>query len=1022
MCFYMTLCKVTLVDCKSFNQNNYSQSDFKKTEFDLQPCKVVLDDCKSLLQNGNSLGESNKTDFKTKELVNNLPHCQVVLNDIRSFKQTLTLLQQSCGDGSSKKIFSCKMARCGLKNDFIARDKLVSSCTKRIYDCIIPNSSVYINCHSANLIYLLTCDSCGLQYVGETVQKLSKRFAGHRSGLKMPDKYGTCKILTAHFNTGVCKGSSYKVQFVEKLIGNGRTKRKAIDPEHTALRKKRELYWMLELRTIFPYRLNDRIGDEYKKVDAHFAVGKRFLTLKRNYPRLSRGKNRTGINKLSCDNFLLQLDRILMSDIKEALNFIRKSLSSLNKKELKKLGEIISDKLNNVDNDFQFSQWYSMALDIIDSKLFKEKPVNSKSKAPPKNICKIRFENKGVEMINVGRILNSKIVTEAIPSAKNNFESPTVVYDLLPPISSKIFNFNKFVCELKVQEFLSDDSILPCNCADSPFRDSHHGHVITGDLNIVPEINLRKLLLKGPKYREPKQVDWDIAKRSIEKGVGECAEKWCEKNNQPKKVLSGWKSEIMNEVDKRIAVLRDKQFDIPREVLGCFQSKQCLRELHSKFVMVPINKATGNVAFVCKRFYAKILVTELGLVGNNSNTYKKYNGNQQHLINQQLSDLKSEFGISSLLENECLPHIYWLPKMHKNPIKFRFIIAAPKCATKPLSKALASIFKQFYRQIELYNAKSHFYSGIKTFWVIQNNAPVIASINNLNKRGKAKSISTFDFSTLYTKIPHNKLITVLEDIVDFCFRGYASKILSVSKYGTRWVTKSSVSSLSFNIDSVKNAIKYLMSNCYFTCGDCVFRQVIGIPMGSDPASFMANLFLYHYENKWLQEIKKTNLTVARKFSHTFRFIDDLNAMNDSGEFERHINYIYPEELELKKECGNKSASFLDLDIQIENGKFCTKLFDKRDAFPFEIVRMPNRSSNIPSKIFDSCIGAETLRIARISSSCESFIESCQALFGRMLKQGASKVGIKSVLKKMYGRHEVLRSFGSNFNIFAEKLV
>ena len=107
----------------------------------------------------------------------------------------------------------------------------------------------------------------------------------------------------------------------------------------------------------------------------------------------------------------------------------------------------------------------------------------------------------------------------------------------------------------------------------------------------------------------------------------------------------------------------------------------------------------------------------------------------------------------------------------------------------------------------------------------------------------------------------------------------------------------------------------------------------------------------------------------------FRFIDDLNAMNNSGEFEKHVSSIYPKELELKKEHGDKSASFLDLDIKVEKGKFSTSLYDKRDAFPFRIVRMLDKRSNIPSKIFSSCIGAETLRIAKISSTYRIFVDS-----------------------------------------------
>ena len=147
-----------------------------------------------------------------------------------------------------------------------------------------------------------------------------------------------------------------------------------------------------------------------------------------------------------------------------------------------------------------------------------------------------------------------------------------------------------------------------------------------------------------------------------------------------------------------------------------------------------------------------------------------------------------------------------------------------------------------------------------------------------------------------------------------------------------------------------------LSNCYFTVGLKIFCQVIGIPMGSDPAPFFANLFLYYYENKWMKDLKRKDLIKARKLCNLFRFIDDLSALNDSGEFERNTLNIYPEELELGKENQNDlEATFLDLSIEIRNNKFEVGLFDKRDNFNFSIVRMPEKSSNIPSNIFYSAI-------------------------------------------------------------------
>ena len=84
--------------------------------------------------------------------------------------------------------------------------------------------------------------------------------------------------------------------------------------------------------------------------------------------------------------------------------------------------------------------------------------------------------------------------------------------------------------------------------------------------------------------------------------------------------------------------------------------------------------------------------------------------------------------------------------------------------------------------------------------------------------------------------------------------------------------------------------------------------------------------------------------------------------------------IYPEELVLGKEnSSNLEASFLDLDLKIKDGRFQVGLLDKRDSFPFTIVRMPYRSSNIPSNMFYSSIGAETLIIARASNNPDCFL-------------------------------------------------
>ena len=226
----------------------------------------------------------------------------------------------------------------------------------------------------------------------------------------------------------------------------------------------------------------------------------------------------------------------------------------------------------------------------------------------------------------------------------------------------------------------------------------------------------------------------------------------------------------------------------------------------------------------------------------------------------------------------------------------------------------------FFRQLQTYNDKCRFFTGVNTFRVVQNNKPVIDAVNGLNKRRKTTSVSTFDLSLLYTKLLHNKLLTILNSLIDFYFDG-ESKHITVNNYGTRWVKNIRDNVICLNKLQIKDAVAYLSFNCYFTVGPKIFCQIIGIPMGSDPAPCFANLFLYFYESKWMNELKKNDLIKARKFCNIFRFIDDLNSINDGGEFENSYSNIYPEELLLGKENTDKhGASFFGFRHQSKGWK------------------------------------------------------------------------------------------------------
>ena len=104
-------------------------------------------------------------------------------------------------------------------------------------------------------------------------------------------------------------------------------------------------------------------------------------------------------------------------------------------------------------------------------------------------------------------------------------------------------------------------------------------------------------------------------------------------------------------------------------------------------------------------------------------------------------------------------------------------------------------------------------------------------------------------------------------------------------------------------------------------------------MGSDPAPFFANLFLFFYESAGLKSIKKNaNYGVAKKFGNIIRFIDDLIAINDGSEFEIHYNEIYSPKLIFKKEnTSDTETTFLGSHYYIKESQIETSLYDKKNS-------------------------------------------------------------------------------------------
>ena len=107
------------------------------------------------------------------------------------------------------------------------------------------------------------------------------------------------------------------------------------------------------------------------------------------------------------------------------------------------------------------------------------------------------------------------------------------------------------------------------------------------------------------------------------------------------------------------------------------------------------------------------------------------------------------------------------------------------------------------------------------------------------------------YSTLYTKILRDKLLDVLNEITDFAFKGGTRDYVTVYNSGAFWSRSKSKTRRSCSLQKIKFYLEFLINSSFFQVGSKIFRQVIDIPMGSDPASFFSKPFLFFYRSKWL---------------------------------------------------------------------------------------------------------------------------------------------------------------------------
>ena len=415
------------------------------------------------------------------------------------------------------------------------------------------------------------------------------------------------------------------------------------------------------------------------------------------------------------------------------------------------------------------------------------------------------------------------------------------------------------------------------------------------------------------------------------------------------------------------------------------------------------------------------------LVVSDKGTYSTSLVDAEQLL-QQHTQFITDDGLKQNPAHSKHPHNYMTPKLHKSPIGFRFIAASRDCSLTAISTNISRALRMLEPVLHSMWRKQGNKVGVATkrSWIIPNSEavlPMLQRINTEQHANKQHSLTgeVWDFSTLYTNIPHAELKARLSTLIHkaFAFKAKHSPaqpnrhiVITADRETDRWTSDNRAQIELENPTEVCVSaarliawIIFLIDNIYTTVGDMLMRQIIGIPMGTNCAPMLANFFLFTYEYAYVKLMitEQRYSLAAQLLQDGARFIDDVIGLGITN-FGQHLLAMYPQDsLALSQTDGatlvyaptakqQNTLTFMDLTITRNAKGLYTRIFDKRDDIPAlnTALRFPHPDSRLSAQCKLTVITSQLHRYFVKCTLRDDLVQATVTLLYRMIQAGYSR--------------------------------
>ena len=161
-----------------------------------------------------------------------------------------------------------------------------------------------------------------------------------------------------------------------------------------------------------------------------------------------------------------------------------------------------------------------------------------------------------------------------------------------------------------------------------------------------------------------------------------------------------------------------------------------------------------------------------------------------------------------------------------------------------------------YQVANLSGASGFIYSGVSLSSYSVPHVRTNSKSTGFNRL--ASSLSTYDFSTLYTTLPHNLIKDKLVDLIERTFQREGSLYIACNDRNAFFTSDAVRNYNLWSCQKVCEALTFLLDNIYIRFGSKLYRQIVGIPMGTNCAPLVADLFLFCYERDFMLSLSEEN--------------------------------------------------------------------------------------------------------------------------------------------------------------------